>query len=622
MHPRMSDDVTENEGGFDRDARTGGIGVDASAAATSSSNANVHLIQNQTDDDFNDESDDETDARGQPRRRRRVLKDATASSVYGLRREGTTASLWAAMKLRDDNHDDAFAAVTTTKRGDASSDVDLYATKCALYRSHVESSRAIARGALLRWKLACSPRVSAARMADAAVRARERRAARRAFDRWCAQTPGVSKRRRRRRQHFNHHGRGMSFGGEGDDDDGGLTPVDFLNDDEFPTDYRDELEIRLKQIARLEDALREANAREARAASGEAFEEEMRKFRSHLTNLQRELENVKRERDAYKKKWTESSGPAALKSLEERRANQRTMATQTTFDDDDDDSREEEKAAAIAKEKAAAIANATPATKSEIRAAEKKWMDQARLFQQKFERQMEITSDFERKLREERTRLLRSETRYEARIQEMATKHAEEIIEMRSRRVEEEEEEDDDARPTDREDELTYASPASLDNDRFAEYAKIGAARGRADERNDDDSEAYKSGRSRSSSPAVEETFSTPVGVRGSDVASEHPERFETASKRLHFASLDDFSSSSEDEYNRGADDDDEMHRRGVPQPPPPVSAGATRKPIRLTVAVAKLVMMGHSQRDAIDALKRVDGNDVQAADAWLKTRT
>lgn len=622
MHPRMSDDVTENEGGFDRNARTGGIGVDASAAATSSSNANVHLIQNQIDDDFNDESDDETDARGQPRRRRRVLKDATASSVYGLRREGTTASLWAAMKLRDDNHDDAFAAVTTTKRGDASSDVDLYATKCALYRSHVESSRAIARGALLRWKLACSPRVSAARMADAAVRARERRAARRAFDRWCAQTPGVSKRRRRRRQHFNHHGRGMSFGGEGDDDDGGLTPVDFLNDDEFPTDYRDELEIRLKQIARLEDALREANAREARAASGEAFEEEMRKFRSHLTNLQRELENVKRERDAYKKKWTESSGPAALKSLEERRANQRTMATQTTFDDDDDDSREEEKAAAIAKEKAAAIANATPATKSEIRAAEKKWMDQARLFQQKFERQMEITSDFERKLREERTRLLRSETRYEARIQEMATKHAEEIIEMRSRRVEEEEEEDDDARPTDREDELTYASPASLDNDRFAEYAKIGAARGRADERNDDDSEAYKSGRSRSSSPAVEETFSTPVGVRGSDVASEHPERFETASKRLHFASLDDFSSSSEDEYNRGADDDDEMHRRGVPQPPPPVSAGATRKPIRLTVAVAKLVMMGHSQRDAIDALKRVDGNDVQAADAWLKTRT
>lgn len=622
MHPRMSDDVTENEGGFDRNARTGGIGVDASAAATSSSNANVHLIQNQTDDDFNDESDDETDARGQPRRRRRVLKDATASSVYGLRREGTTASLWAAMKLRDDNHDDAFAAVTTTKRGDASSDVDLYATKCALYRSHVESSRAIARGALLRWKLACGPRVSAARMADAAVRARERRAARRAFDRWCAQTPGVSKRRRRRRQHFNHHGRGMSFGGEGDDDDGGLTPVDFLNDDEFPTDYRDELEIRLKQIARLEDALREANAREARAASGEAFEEEMRKFRSHLTNLQRELENVKRERDAYKKKWTESSGPAALKSLEERRANQRTMATQTTFDDDDDDSREEEKAAAIAKEKAAAIANATPATKSEIRAAEKKWMDQARLFQQKFERQMEITSDFERKLREERTRLLRSETRYEARIQEMATKHAEEIIEMRSRRVEEEEEEDDDARPTDREDELTYASPASLDNDRFAEYAKIGAARGRADERNDDDSEAYESGRSRSSSPAVEETFITPVGVRGSDVASEHPERFETASKRLHFASLDDFSSSSEDEYNRGADDDDEMHRRGVPQPPPPVSAGATRKPIRLTVAVAKLVMMGHSQRDAIDALKRVDGNDVQAADAWLKTRT
>lgn len=605
------DDVTEGRG-LGRDARTGGIVVDASAALTTTSESNLHLIQNQIDDDFNFQTDDdETDARGQ---RRRVLKDAMPSSLYGLRREGTTASLWAAMKLRDDKvYDDAlaFAAVTKTD-----SDVDLYATKCALYRSHVESSRAIARGALLRWKLACGPRVSAARVADAVVRARERRAARRAFDRWCAQTPGVSRRRRRRRQR-NHHGRGMSFGGDDDDDDGGMTPVDFLNDDEFPTDYRDELEIRLKQIARLEDALREANAREARAASGEAFEEEMRKFRSHLTNLQRELENVKRERDAYKKKWTESSGPAALKSLEERRANQRTMATQTTFNDggdgDDDDSR---------KEKAAAVANATPATKSEIRAAEKKWMDQARLFQQKFERQMEITSDFERKLREERTRLLRSETRYEARIQEMATKHAEEIIEMRSRRAKEHEE---DVRPTDEEDELTYASPASLDNDRFAEYAKIGAARGRADERNDSSSDAYESGRSRSSSPAVKETFSTPVGVRGSDavaVASEHPERFKTASKRLHFASLDDFSSSSENEKYSGDDDDnDDMNRRGLPQPPP-VSAGATRKPIRLTVAVAKLVMMGHSQRDAIDALKRVDGNDVQAADAWLKTRT
>jgi len=609
------DDVTES-GGSGRDARAGGIVVDASAAAfTTMSESNVQLIQNQTDDDFNiqtDDDDNETAARG---RRRRVSKDATALCLYGLRREGTTASLWAAMKLRDDKVDDdafAFAAVTTSD----SSDVDLYATKCALYRSHVESSRAIARGALLRWKLACGPRVSAARVADAAVRARERRAARRAFDRWCAQTPGVSRRRRRRRQGWIHHGRGISFGGDDDDDDGGMTPVDFLNDDEFPTDYRDELEIRLKQIARLEDALREANAREARAASGEAFEEEMRKFRSHLTNVQRELENVKRERDAYKKKWTESSGPAALKSLEERRANQRTMATQTTFDAGDDagdDGR---------KEKAAAVANATPATKSEIRAAEKKWMDQARLFQQKFERQMEITSDFERKLREERTRLLRSETRYEARIQEMATKHAEEIIEMRSRRVKEDEE---DARRTDAEDELTYASPASLDNDRFAEYAKIGAARGRADERNNHDSDVYESGRSRSSSPAVEETFSTPVGVRVSDAvaaASEHPERFETASKRLHFPSLDDFSSSSEDEKHRGdGDGHDDMNRRGLPQPPS-VSAGATRKPIRLTVAVAKLVMMGHSQRDAIDALKRVDGNDVQAADAWLKNRT
>jgi len=522
------------------------------------------------------------------------------------------------MRLRDDKIHDKDDLQT-----ERWSDVDLYATKRALYRSRVECSRAIARGALLRWKLACVPRVSAARVADAAVRARERRATQSAFDRWCAQTPGISRRRRRRRRGGARawHGGGISFGGD-DDDDGPMTPVDFLNDEEFPTDYRDELEIRLKQIARLEDALREANAREARAASGEAFEVEMRKFRSHLTNIQRELENVKRERDAYKKKWTESGGPAALKSVEERRANQRTMATQTMFDADADaDGPGAEKARA--EEKAAAIANAVPATKSEIRAAEKKWVDQARLFQQKFERQMEITSEFERKLREERTRLLRSETRYEARIQEMAKKHAEEIIEMRSRAVGVKEEEEDARSTGDAEDGLTYASPASLDDDRFAEYAKIGAARGVGDDRDDD---VYDSDRSLPTSPAEEERFSTPAGGDASlraptAAASERPERFETASKRLHFASLDDFSSSSEDEY-KGGDVDQDLNRRAVPSPPPPpVSAGATRKPIRLTVAVAKLVMMGHSQRDAIDALKRVDGNNVQAADAWLKTR-
>ena len=41
----------------------------------------------------------------------------------------------------------------------------------------------------------------------------------------------------------------------------------------------------------------------------------------------------------------------------------------------------------------------------------------------------------------------------------------------------------------------------------------------------------------------------------------------------------------------------------------------------RLTVAVAKLVMLGHSQRDAIEALKHVDGNDVHAALDWIAAR-
>jgi len=45
------------------------------------------------------------------------------------------------------------------------------------------------------------------------------------------------------------------------------------------------------------------------------------------------------------------------------------------------------------------------------------------------------------------------------------------------------------------------------------------------------------------------------------------------------------------------------------------------KKPIRLTVAVAKLVMLGHSQRDAIEALKHVDGNDVHAALDWIAAR-
>jgi Holliday junction resolvasome RuvABC DNA-binding subunit len=36
---------------------------------------------------------------------------------------------------------------------------------------------------------------------------------------------------------------------------------------------------------------------------------------------------------------------------------------------------------------------------------------------------------------------------------------------------------------------------------------------------------------------------------------------------------------------------------------------------------VAKIVMLGYSQRDAIEALKHVDGNDVHDALAWLERR-
>ena len=47
----------------------------------------------------------------------------------------------------------------------------------------------------------------------------------------------------------------------------------------------------------------------------------------------------------------------------------------------------------------------------------------------------------------------------------------------------------------------------------------------------------------------------------------------------------------------------------------------SAKKPLRLTVAVAKLVVLGRSQRDAIEALKHVDGNDVHDALAWLERR-
>ena len=62
-------------------------------------------------------------------------------------------------------------------------------------------------------------------------------------------------------------------------------------------------------------------------------------------------------------------------------------------------------------------------------------MEHARQFERKFERQLEVTAEYERKLREERTRLMHSEARYEKRIEDMTTKHAEEVTELTLRGV-------------------------------------------------------------------------------------------------------------------------------------------------------------------------------------------
>ena len=100
------------------------------------------------------------------------------------------------------------------------------------------------------------------------------------------------------------------------------------------------------------------------------------------------------------------------------------------------------------------------------------------------------------------------------------------------------------------------------------------------------------------------------------------------SAKKFTFA---DFSSEDEDEVERENEEfappaDDRLTRTTSssiplhPSPPPQTSA-FTKKPLRLTVAVAKLVVLGHSQRDAIEALKHVDNNDVHAAVAWLARR-
>ena len=106
-------------------------------------------------------------------------------------------------------------------------------------------------------------------------------------------------------------------------------------------------------------------------------------------------------------------------------------------------------------------------------------------------------------------------------------------------------------------------------------------------------------------------------------ITVKQPTRFENA-RRLP-CTLDQFSS-SEDE--RDAADTENAARRASPTTlsSPPSDSHLKRqmsanKPLRLTVAVAKLVVLGRSQRDAIEALKHVDGNDVAAANEWLDRR-
>jgi len=529
-----------------------------------------------------------------------------------MRARGLTSALWASIDARSIDgreRDDALAAwvsrgraatttggsdddgtatataTTTTRsaRREATDDLELYAARCALEATRAMETRAVMCAAMNQWKLAMGRRVRNEALATTARRRRRKRELKRCFARWCVQMP-----MRASNDGWNRFGaRSTYIAGLIETEDG-----DF-DDEEFPTDYRAELEIRLSQIARLEDALKDANARAAVATREENVEAHMSKFRAHLQNVQRELENVKRERDAYKMKWNASSGPAEAKTREARRANQRTMATQTTFDDDE-------------KKKDAEVAP----SKKEIRAAEEKWMEQARLFEQKFQRQMEISNEFDRKLRDERTRLMRSEARYEARIEELTSKQAELIAELSVRGV---------GTAT------TSEQAVDFSRNQFAEYAKIGAQAATTRAFPD----ASPIAMLRSPSPPTE-TFESPSAnfddaETKSDVEVEKisPAKFESAKKLNFAAALDDFSSSDDEDANRRPMPPPQISTANHMQVPPPPLArtSSARKPLRLTVAVAKIVMLGYSQRDAIEALKHVDGNDVHDALAWLERR-
>ena len=143
------------------------------------------------------------------------------------------------------------------RREETTDDLELYAARCALEATRAMETRAVLWAAMNQWKLAMGRRVRNEALATTARRRRRKRELRRCFARWCVQMP-----MRAANDGWNRFGaRSTYIAGLIETEDG-----DF-DDEEFPTDYRAELEIRLSQIARLEDALKDANARAAVATT-------------------------------------------------------------------------------------------------------------------------------------------------------------------------------------------------------------------------------------------------------------------------------------------------------------------------------------------------------------------
>lgn len=485
---------------------------------------------------------------------------------------------------------DVVSSARAREDGAKSLDVELYACARALARSRASARRARVAAALAQWRFACAHTVANEAIAHAHRARNERRRKREAFERWRARTPTRGKPWPR----ASGERRATYIAGLANGANDGESEV------EFEFDYQGELEMRLTQIARLEEALREA--REAkRDERGEAeVDARMGKFRAHLTNVQRELENVKRERDSYKAKCIAASAGANGKSNAERRLNQRTMATQTTF-------------AAEDAEEAPPPPPPREPTAKEVKKMEDQWMETAQQFQRKFERQMEISNDLEKRLREERTRLMKTEAKYEERMEELRIKHDEAIATAIARM------------------ENRSASSAEVSREAFEAYAAIGKQNGGASHAS---SSALNAGHAHREPPMIRsssldivrsprasngESLKSPrtsASATGAESQTEgfaaaSPTEFQTATK-LNFGAKLDGLSSSEDE------DQPFEPYMSSPHASAPVAA---KKPVRLTVAVAKLVMLGHSQRDAIEALKHVDGNDVNAALDWIAAR-